>query len=151
MAAIQETTLQTAPVQTKRRTWSGPIAYLLIAPPVLIMAALIFWPAIQAVIETLFITDAKTGQLYFSLQNYIGFFKDPILLANFWFTIEITLVTVALLFVVGLPLQELRDTVRVVRTGLQTSKNQDFEGSLQELDAGWGVLAHCVVSLLHIV
>ena len=80
------------------------MAYLLIAPPVLIMAFLIFFPAIDALIETLFIKDAASGQIYLSLTNYIGFFKDPILVANLWFTLSITLSTVAFLFVVGFPL-----------------------------------------------
>lgn len=80
------------------------MAYLLIAPPVLIMAFLIFFPAIQALIETLFFRDATTGQLFFSLKNYISFFKDPIQLANLWFTLSITFSTVALLFLVGFPL-----------------------------------------------
>jgi putative spermidine/putrescine transport system permease protein len=104
MASIQETTIQSAPAATPHRNWSWLIAYALIAPPVLIMALLIFWPAIQALIETLFIKDPVTGQISFTLQNYIGFFQDPILVANLLFTIGITLSTVALLFVVGMPL-----------------------------------------------
>jgi ABC-type spermidine/putrescine transport system permease subunit I len=68
------------------------------------MAFLIFFPALQALVETLFITDPKTGMVYLSLQRYIDFFQDPILLANLWFTVGITLVTVALLFVIGFPL-----------------------------------------------
>jgi putative spermidine/putrescine transport system permease protein len=77
---------------------------VLVAPPVLIMTFLIFWPAIQALIETLFVRDAKTGQLGVTLQNYIAFFKDPILVENLWFTVQVTLATVALLFVIGFPL-----------------------------------------------
>lgn len=68
------------------------------------MALLIFYPAIQAIIETLFIINPKTGQISPTLSNYLGFFKDPIMLANLWFTVAITLGTVAILFVVGFPL-----------------------------------------------
>jgi putative spermidine/putrescine transport system permease protein len=104
MASTNVSTLQNAPAVPARRKGAGWLAYLLIAPPVLIMALLIFWPAIQAVFETLFLTNATTGKLSLSLQNYINFFRDPILLQNLWFTLEITLGTVVVLFIVGFPL-----------------------------------------------
>lgn len=103
MATTQVSTVAPAPAAT-RREWSGPIAYVLVAPPVLIMTFLIFYPAIQAVFETLFVTNPKTGQISLSLQNYAAFFHDPILIANLWFTVAITLATVAILFLVGFPL-----------------------------------------------
>lgn len=83
---------------------SSPVAYLLVAPPVLIMALLIFYPAIQAVITTLFVTDEKSGQISFTLLNYSKFFDSAILRANLIFTFEITLLTVTFLFIIGLPL-----------------------------------------------
>lgn len=89
---------------TARRNGSGLWGYLLIAPPVLIMTFLIFYPALQAVVETLFITNNQTGQVTFSFANYINFFHDAILMANLWFTIQVTLWTVAMLFVIGFPL-----------------------------------------------
>ncbi len=104
MASSAVTTSPPASARPARRKWSGPVAYLLVAPPVLIMAFLIFWPAIQALIETLFVTDSVTGHLSFSLQNYIKFFNDRILVANLWFTLEVTFATVALLFAIGFPL-----------------------------------------------
>jgi len=104
MASTAVTTSPPASARPARRKWPGPVAYLLVAPPVLIMAFLIFWPAIQALIETLFVTDSVTGQLSFSLQNYIKFFNDRILVANLWFTLEVTFSTVALLFAIGFPL-----------------------------------------------
>jgi putative spermidine/putrescine transport system permease protein len=104
MASTDITTLQNAPAVPARRKGSAWLAYLLIAPPVLIMGLLIFWPAIQAVIETLVLTNATTGKLSISLSNYINFFRDPILMADLWFTLEITLGTVVVLFIVGFPL-----------------------------------------------
>jgi putative spermidine/putrescine transport system permease protein len=104
MASTSIATSPPASAKPARQKWSGPVAYLLIAPPVLIMAFLIFWPAIQAIIETIFITDSQTGQLSLSLQNYIKFFNDPILVENLWFTLEVTIATVALLFLIGFPL-----------------------------------------------
>jgi putative spermidine/putrescine transport system permease protein len=104
MATTDITTHPPASAAPTRRTWSGPVAYILVAPPVLIMAFLIFWPAIQALYETLVFVDSKTGQLSVSLQNYVKFFNDQILVANLVFTLEITFTSVALLFVIGFPL-----------------------------------------------
>jgi len=104
MATANAIAAQPAPALTKRRSWSWLFGYLLIAPPVLIMLLLIFYPAAQAVFETLFVVDPQTGQLTITLQNYIAFFQDPVLFANLVFTVWITLASVALLFVVGYPL-----------------------------------------------
>ena len=93
-----------APKKPSTLPKSNFLAYLLIAPPILIMGFLIFYPAIQAVITTLFVENAIGGQFAFSLVNYAKFFNDPILLANLWFTIGITLAAVFLLFVIGFPL-----------------------------------------------
>ncbi len=80
------------------------MGYLLIAPPVLIMTALIFYPAIRAITDTVVLTNAQTGQSAFTLQGYISFFRDPVQTANLRFTIQETLWTVGLLFVIGFPL-----------------------------------------------
>jgi ABC-type spermidine/putrescine transport system permease subunit I len=104
MATTRLSTLQPAPAAPAKRTWTGLLPYLLIAPPVLIMVFLIFFPAVQALIETLFITNPVTGETSLSLQNYTKFFQDPILRANLLFTTQVTLSTVALLFIVGFPL-----------------------------------------------
>lgn len=80
------------------------LGYLLIAPPVLIMLALIFYPAVKAIIDTIFITDPQTGIDGFTLQGYISFFQDPVQTANLRFTIQETLWTVGMLFVIGFPL-----------------------------------------------
>ncbi len=104
MATARVTITQPAPAAPFRRDLSGILPYLLISPPVIIMTLLIFFPAAQAVIETLFLQDAKSGQTSVSLQNYSKFFADPVLVANLQFTVFVTLATVALLFVVGFPL-----------------------------------------------
>lgn len=104
MATARALTAQPAPVATKRRNLSGLFGYVLIAPPVIIMLLLIFYPAGDAVFETLFVQDPQTGQLTFTLQNYVGFFQDIILVANLVFTVWVTLAAVGLLFVVGYPL-----------------------------------------------
>src|SRR5437867_199409 len=106
MATVTVTTpitAQPAP-RARRRDLSGYFGYLLIAPPVLIMLLLIFYPAALAIIDTVFIPDANTGQVSFTLQNYTGFFRDQILVANLSFTLTQTVAIVALLFLVGFPL-----------------------------------------------
>lgn len=86
------------------RANTGWVGYLLVAPPVIIMVFLIFYPAVQAIIDTLFLTDFNTGVTRFSTEGYTKFFQEPILTANLWFTVQVTLITVALLFCVGYPL-----------------------------------------------
>lgn len=44
-----------------RRNWSYLVGYLLVALPLLVMLLLIFYPAILAVIDTLFLHDDKTA------------------------------------------------------------------------------------------
>jgi putative spermidine/putrescine transport system permease protein len=91
-------------VRAKKRDWSWLTGYALIALPVLIMVGLIFYPAALSLIDTLFVPDAQTGAVAFSLSNYQAFFKDPILVANLVFTFEVTLGVVMMLFVIGYPL-----------------------------------------------
>ncbi len=76
--------------------WALP--YMLVAPPIALMTLLIFLPAAQAILETVWVDGAWT------LKSYADFFQNPILTANLWFTLAVTLATVALLFAVGLPL-----------------------------------------------
>lgn len=80
------------------------VGYLLITPPVLIMLALIFYPAAKAIIDTLYLTDPKTGVDGLTLQSYISFFQNPNQVQNLRFTLQETLWTVGLLFVIGFPL-----------------------------------------------
>jgi putative spermidine/putrescine transport system permease protein len=75
---------------------------LLVAPPVLIVAGLILWPAASAAISTLHIT--VDGRSVFSLANYVTFFSDPQSLGDLGFTVWTTLVTTALLIATCLPL-----------------------------------------------
>ena len=102
-AATSATTAQPLP-RAKSKDWSGLLGYVLIAPPVLIMLLLIFYPALAAIVDTLFLPDPQTGRVGFTLQEYIDFFQNPILRENLRFTVEVVLYTVGLLFLVGFPL-----------------------------------------------
>ncbi len=83
---------------------NGLLPYILVAPPVILVAVLIFFPAIQSFIRTLTPDDAASSGSALSFNRYIAFFKDPISISNLLFTIEITGVAVVLLLVIGLVL-----------------------------------------------
>ncbi len=74
----------------------------MVAPPLLLMALLIFVPAIQSIVRTL--TVDVNGQPGFSLSRYVYFFQDPISVANLVFTIEITVLVLIVIFLVCFPL-----------------------------------------------
>jgi ABC-type spermidine/putrescine transport system permease subunit I len=78
------------------------IGYALVAPPLFVMALLIFFPAGQAIIRTLFFEN-ETGAVAVGPGNYAKFFNDPIAISNLWFTLWVTLFTVAGLFIVCFP------------------------------------------------
>lgn len=90
--------------QTSSRPWyTRYIPYLMIAPPLLVMALLIFYPASLSVFDTLTRTTAE-GTLVLTLESYINFFTLPDALPNLSFTLRITFITVGLLFAVCFPL-----------------------------------------------
>jgi putative spermidine/putrescine transport system permease protein len=86
-----------------RSRWGAALTgLLLVAPPVLIVAGLILWPAATAALSTLRVTVG--GRSMLSLQNYATFFSDPQSLGDLGFSIWVTLVTTALLIAACLPL-----------------------------------------------
>ncbi len=92
-----------ARTSTRQRQWRGAIlAYLLVAPPLLLMVLLIFIPATQSIARTL--TISVDGQPGFSFSRYAAFFSDPISVNNLLFTFQVTLLTLAVIFIVCFPL-----------------------------------------------
>ncbi len=87
-----------------RHAHSALIGYLLVTPPLLVMVFLIFLPALQAVVRTLFVKVQGASVPTLSLVNYTAFFSNSIARSNLWFTIWVTLVTVTILFVLCFPL-----------------------------------------------
>lgn len=77
--------------------------YLLIAPPILVMLLLIVYPAGLAVHNTLTITG-DDGITRYTLTHYTSFFANEEALRNLWFTLQITVVTVILLFLGCFPI-----------------------------------------------
>lgn len=89
--------------QPLRRLRSNNLwAYLLVAPPFLLMLLLILYPAVVSVIRTLLPT--VDGVRRFGLENYQAFFNDPISVRNLVFTLFVTFVTLGLLFVICFPI-----------------------------------------------
>lgn len=78
------------------------LAYVLVAPPLLLMVLLIFMPATQSIVRTL--TVSVDGQPGFSLSRYSAFFQDPISVSNLMFTFQVTLITLVAIFVFCFPL-----------------------------------------------
>lgn len=74
----------------------------MITPPFLVMLVLIIYPALLAIIDTLLVRDAGTAS--FSLARYIDFFNTPLAVRNLLFTLQVTVVTVILLFIVCFPI-----------------------------------------------
>jgi ABC-type spermidine/putrescine transport system permease subunit I len=78
------------------------VGYALIAPPLLVMVALIFFPAGQAIVRTFFI-QGELGTAP-TLANYQIFFGNRVSVNNLLFTMQTTLITVAGLFLACFPL-----------------------------------------------
>ena len=89
--------------QPKRTIGSRLIPYLLVAPPIILVAGLIFFPAIQSVIRTL-APDETTSNGFITLDRYSAFFSDANSVASLLFSIEITVGAVIVLLSVGLTL-----------------------------------------------
>jgi putative spermidine/putrescine transport system permease protein len=85
-----------------RRSRMPYVAYMLVAPPLLLMILLIFIPALQSIVRTLTIDVA--GQPGLSLSRYVAFFQDPISVSNLVFTFQVVLLTLVAIFVVCFPL-----------------------------------------------
>lgn len=100
--ASQSISLST--VRRLRQASSALVGYLMVTPPLLVMVFLIFLPALQAILRTLFVQAEGASARTLSLVNYTAFFSNPIARSNLWFTIWVTLVTVAALFVICFPL-----------------------------------------------
>jgi ABC-type spermidine/putrescine transport system permease subunit I len=84
-----------------RKHRTNIIPYLLIAPPVILITTLIFFPAAQSFAVSLVNSADDNG---ISLARYGRFFNDPIAMSNLVFTIRVTIWSVAGLFLLCFPL-----------------------------------------------
>jgi putative spermidine/putrescine transport system permease protein len=88
-----------APVPPERRR---PYGLLLVALPVLLVAWLVIWPIISAVIQTVWVTTPEGTE--FSLETYRFFFSDSYSLSNLSITLWTTGVCALLLLAICLPI-----------------------------------------------
>lgn len=88
---------------TQPGTGRRPLGLLLVAVPVLLMAWLIIWPIISAVIRTIWRPDA-TGEYGFNFSSYVFFFTDRYSLNNLGITLWTTVVCAVLLLAICLPI-----------------------------------------------
>lgn len=75
---------------------------LLVLLPVAMVATLIVWPIIRAVMDTLLVTGPEGTRI--SLASYRFFFSDPYSLGNLAITFWTTAVSVAILMVIAVPI-----------------------------------------------
>ncbi|WEK06774.1 MAG: sugar ABC transporter permease [Candidatus Devosia phytovorans] len=80
-----------------------PFGLLLVATPVLLVAWLVIWPIISAVIQTVWVPTPDGGKTV-SLASYSYFFSDGYSLSNLSMTLWTTGVCAILLLVVCLPI-----------------------------------------------
>lgn len=78
-----------------------PLGLLLVALPVLLVAWLVVWPIIVAVIGTVHI-DTPSGAQW-SIKSYLFFFSDGYSLGNLWLTIWTTGITALFLLLFSFP------------------------------------------------
>jgi len=77
--------------------------YLLIIPALLLVVLLIIYPAILSVIQTL-TTKLDGTTTSFTLEQYTAFFTDPLSMTNLAYTLRVTLLVVAIEFLVCFPI-----------------------------------------------
>jgi sn-glycerol 3-phosphate transport system permease protein len=94
-----------------RSSW---LPYALVLPQMLVTVIFFFWPAAQAIYQSVHIQDAFGGNLQFVwFDNFKELFQDPLYLASFKVTAWFSVLVAALGLVVSLVLAVLAD--RVVR------------------------------------
>jgi multiple sugar transport system permease protein len=102
------------------RDWK--VALLFVLPVVIIMAGLILWPFISALLRSLTVRSLLTGQEQFvGLRNYVRLWQDSDFITSLNNTIRFTLGSLSIKFVVGLSIALLLNSrlpFRSLLTGL---------------------------------
>src|SRR5918912_2554538 len=81
------------------------IAYIFVAPSLIVIAAIAFWPIIQAIWYSLLNyipTYPQFGSKFVGLQNYVKVYHDSTFTSSIGYTVLFMVVSVALEFVLGL-------------------------------------------------
>jgi trehalose/maltose transport system permease protein len=109
MSVRAETRVQPAPravpvVHSKLIQAQTRLAWILLAPSLLVVAAVALVPLLQTISQSF--TNARLASeravLFVGLQNYINLLQDGDFLHSIWVTIQFTIMTVAFEFILGL-------------------------------------------------
>ncbi|EJM97665.1 sn-glycerol-3-phosphate ABC transporter permease UgpA [Herbaspirillum sp. YR522] len=93
-----------------KSTW---LPYALVAPQVLVTLLFFFWPAVQALYQSLLLQDAFGGYSEFvGLENFANLFGDPTYLQSFQTTAAFSLLVAVLGMALSLLLAVFADRVR---------------------------------------
>lgn len=97
------------------------LPYLLLAPQLIITLVFFFWPAGQAIYQSLFIQDAfGFRQIFVGLENYLVLFQDPLYLDSARTTIIFSVSVTLLAMIPALILAVMSDHVIRGATGYRT-------------------------------
>ena len=83
----------------------GVVAYIFVAPALIMIAVIAFWPIIQAIWFSLLNyipTFPQFGSQFVGLQNYTGVFQDSSFTGSIGYTVLFVVVSVAFEFLLGL-------------------------------------------------
>ncbi|MDX2136760.1 MAG: ABC transporter permease subunit [Chloroflexota bacterium] len=90
------------PTRSRNEWRQQLLAYALIAPPIIMVFALLLYPALQSFVRTLVDVPGSTGGISFA--RYEAFFQDQVSINNLIFTIQMTVLSTLGLFLVCFPL-----------------------------------------------
>jgi multiple sugar transport system permease protein len=110
-------TIQPAPKSRSRRKkirsqLGDPIAYLMIAPALILLLVFFYYPVFQSFYMSLFNWPLLGEKTFVGFQNYINMFSDSVALQAWKFTFLWTLVITPLIFFMGLLLAFLTSSQR---------------------------------------
>jgi multiple sugar transport system permease protein len=89
-----------------------PVAYLMIAPALILLLVFFYFPVFQSFYMSLFNWPLLGERTFIGLQNYINMFSDAVALQAWKFTVIWTLVITPFIFIVGMLLAFLTSSQR---------------------------------------
>jgi multiple sugar transport system permease protein len=97
------------PGKVSRSTWKkvrarlgDPIAYIMVAPAVILLLVFFYYPIIQSFYMSFFDWPLLGSRTFLGMRNYTDMFKDKIAVQAWQFTVIWTIVITPMIFLVGL-------------------------------------------------
>jgi len=97
--------------KTKLRL-GDPVAYLMIAPAIILLLVFFYYPVFQSFYMSLFNWPLLGERTFIGFQNYIAMFSDSVALKAWKFTVIWTLVITPMIFIMGMLLAFLTSSQR---------------------------------------